>query len=757
MEENESGIVVVCRIRPLSETELVRSRDSCIEISKDNRNLKINSRNESNELTFTLDYIFPQSCSQEEVYTIAAKPAIASVFEGFNGAILAYGQTSSGKTYTMIGEETPDSSKLGIIPRIVNEIFINIEKSSDSQEFTVKVSYLEIYLEKIRDLIDPSRTNLNIQEDKLHGMIIPQLTEYSVSNAFEVYDLLTAGKGNRETGMTMMNESSSRSHAIFLITISQNNLSDYSARSGRLYLVDLAGSEKVGKTGAVGKRLEEAKNINKSLTSLGLVITALTEAKGGHVPYRDSKLTRVLQDSLGGNAKTTLILACSPSFWNEDETISTLRFGVRAKAVRNKPKVNRELTVSELKLMLIAAKEEIKKKERVIEEIRGEMGKGGEEEQALSLISFTSVDLSDSVREIEKIKESLSGEVCKNNGLVLENAEKQILIEREKKENARLHCQIAVHSDLNRDLYDQIKAKDECIKVHSIQNAYFKSENESLVKKIEKLEQCIQVLSAQNTQKEAEMKNMYEKIKSLQQIEMQSASLQSCLENERFMNSRLEQENSFLMEKIQEKLKENMNFQELEEKLTVSTEFRIKEKWLGEKRVLLEEIEQYLETVMQLKLEIGKMRRNFDKVQQNLSASQIFVESTIKDLSDSNIRAKDSYEQLSKVLLDICAEKQNNYEKSFKYSQATDLLEDKLQMYNERIGMAEEQLALINRQIQDRRSYSYGGICLPMPHIRRVIKGGRQLSNASFSPVKDHIRTNSDFAFIELLEENEEN
>jgi kinesin family protein 5 len=163
---------------------------------------------------------------------------------------------------------------------------------------------------------------------------------------------MSTGNDNRSIGVTDMNKQSSRSHSIFILTITQRNNADFSTKTGKLFLVDLAGSEKVGKTGAKGQTLDEAKTINKSLTSLGIVINTLTDGKSAHIPYRDSKLTRVLQESLGGNSKTCLIITCSPSIFNEAETISTLRFGKRAKEIKNKPKINKEVSVSELKLLL---------------------------------------------------------------------------------------------------------------------------------------------------------------------------------------------------------------------------------------------------------------------------------------------------------------------------------------------------------------------------------------------------------------------
>merc|ERR1712194_419597 len=186
-------------------------------------------------------------------------------------------------------------------------------------EFLVKVSIVEIYNERIRDLLDPKKDNLKVHEDKARGVFIGEVTESYVGCENEIFDAMRAGHYNRSMAVTNMNEHSSRSHLIFMLTVEQKNLHDRSVKVGKLHLVDLAGSEKVAKTGASGERLDEAKNINRSLSALGNVINALTDKKSTHVPYRDSKLTRVLQESLGGNAKTSLIITCSPSNFNEQE------------------------------------------------------------------------------------------------------------------------------------------------------------------------------------------------------------------------------------------------------------------------------------------------------------------------------------------------------------------------------------------------------------------------------------------------------
>lgn len=246
---------------------------------------------------------------------------------------------------------------------MLQALFGFIEDSDEHMEFAVKTAYLEIYLEKIRDLLNPKKKNLKIREDKMNGVYIDEITEEYVSEYSEVVAMMKAGNRNRETSATLMNEDSSRSHSIFMITLSQTNLRDYSSKTGKLCLVDLAGSEKVSKSGAAGLRLDEAKNINQSLSTLGKVIYNLTDGISNYIPYRDSKLTRILQDSLGGNSKTTLIITCSMSASNEAETLQTLRFGVRAKGMVNRPKVNRELTTAELKILLGKAEAQINERD----------------------------------------------------------------------------------------------------------------------------------------------------------------------------------------------------------------------------------------------------------------------------------------------------------------------------------------------------------------------------------------------------------
>lgn len=273
----------------------------------------------------------------------------------------------------MMGADIDNEEQRGIIPRIVEQMFFSISRSPENIEYTVRVSYMEIYMEKIRDLLVPQNDNLPVHEEKSRGVYVKGLREFYVASVQEVYEVMRRGGLARATAATNMNQESSRSHSIFVITITQKNVETGSAKSGQLFLVDLAGSEKVGKTGASGQTLEEAKKINKSLSALGMVINSLTDGKSTHIPYRDSKLTRILQESLGGNSRTTLIINCSPSSFNDAETISTLRFGVRAKAIKNKAKINAELSPLELKQLLKKAQNQVTTYESYLSSLEGEV------------------------------------------------------------------------------------------------------------------------------------------------------------------------------------------------------------------------------------------------------------------------------------------------------------------------------------------------------------------------------------------------
>lgn len=348
----QSSIRVICRFRPVNsrekEEDKKRTWNTKIEFPDDEHVDVCDEMRGTHHFAF--DKVFSPNTEQEIIYNDAIKSTICDVLAGFNGTLFAYGQTGSGKSFTMFGSDIFDSKLKGIIPRASQHIFQHIMHECDEVEYTIKCSFLEIYQEKICDLFDPSKQDLPIRESPKKGIYVENITEEYCADDKDIFALLKLGESNRHASFTQMNATSSRSHSVFTIFISKKDKCG-STTCGKLNLVDLAGSEKIAKTGATGDTLQEAKKINSSLSTLGQVIHALSEGNP-YIPYRDSKLTRILQESLGGNTKTTLIINCSPHGFNYDETISTLQFAQRAKTIKNMVKMNHQRSAEELRAIL---------------------------------------------------------------------------------------------------------------------------------------------------------------------------------------------------------------------------------------------------------------------------------------------------------------------------------------------------------------------------------------------------------------------
>ncbi|XP_072372770.1 kinesin-like protein KIF27 isoform X1 [Scyliorhinus torazame] len=354
----EIAVKVAVRIRPLLPKEILHNHQVCVRIVPNTQQVVIGK-----DRAFTFDFVFGQKSSQEDVYSACVKPLVISAIEGYNATVFAYGQTGSGKTYTIGGGHIASFSDelKGIIPRAIHEIFRNITEHHNT-DFHVKVSYIEVYKEELRDLLELQSTSkdIHIREDEKGNTVIIGAKECEIETPDEMLSLLEAGNAARHTGTTQMNEHSSRSHAIFTIYLNQKqpkngqpsntdeeHIIKESERSFQLIaskfcFVDLAGSERVTKTGNTGERFKESVQINSGLLALGNVISALGDPKRKsiHVPYRDTKITRLLKDSLGGNAKTVMIACISPSSSNFDESLNTLKYANRARDIRNKPIVN---------------------------------------------------------------------------------------------------------------------------------------------------------------------------------------------------------------------------------------------------------------------------------------------------------------------------------------------------------------------------------------------------------------------------------
>ncbi|XP_027162679.1 kinesin-like protein KIN-1 [Coffea eugenioides] len=338
-----SKIKVCALFRPLNQKERADHGDSICIHRVDSESFIF--KDEKEDFNFSFDRVFYPGSPQSDVYDFIALPLVQAAVDGINGAIITYGQTGAGKTYTMEGPSIMDGDEKnkGLLPKVVNGLFEAIALSDETASSMIKLSMVEIYMEKVRDLFELVNDNIQIKENRQQGIFLYGATEINVTNCTEALQSLCNGIANRAVGETQMNMASSRSHCIYMFTVQQEITKTRRMKSGKLILVDLAGSEKVEKTGAEGRVLEEAKSINKSLSALGNVINALTggsPGKSNHVPYRDSKLTRILQDVFGGKSQTALLCCCSPSPSNAPESLSTLRFGARAKHIKASIRVN---------------------------------------------------------------------------------------------------------------------------------------------------------------------------------------------------------------------------------------------------------------------------------------------------------------------------------------------------------------------------------------------------------------------------------
>ncbi|XP_011006148.1 PREDICTED: phragmoplast orienting kinesin 2-like [Populus euphratica] len=368
----EHNVQVIIRLRPLSSSEIsVQGHGKCVR-QESCQTITWTGHPESR---FTFDLVADETVSQEKMFKMAGLPMVDNCMGGYHSCMFAYGQTGSGKTHTMLGDieggTRRHSVNCGMTPRVFEYLFSRIQKEKEVRKdekikFTCKCSFLEIYNEQILDLLDPSSTNLQIREDVKKGVYVENLKEIEVASARDVLHQLIQGAANRKVAATNMNHASSRSHSVFTCIIESKWESQGVThhRFARLNLVDLAGSERQKSSGAEGERLKEATNINKSLSTLGLVImnlVSISNGKSHHVPYRDSKLTFLLQDSLGGNSKTIIIANISPSLCCSLETLSTLKFAQRAKFIKNNAIVNEDASgdVIVMRLQIQQLKKEV--------------------------------------------------------------------------------------------------------------------------------------------------------------------------------------------------------------------------------------------------------------------------------------------------------------------------------------------------------------------------------------------------------------
>ncbi|PIA52990.1 hypothetical protein AQUCO_01000689v1 [Aquilegia coerulea] len=386
-DRGEVNVQVLLRCRPLNDDEQRLNIPKVISCNEQRKEITVlqSIANKQVDRAFTFDKVFGPKAQQRAIYDHAISPIVNEVLEGFNCTVFAYGQTGTGKTYTMEGgmktKGVELSAEAGVIPRAVRQIFDILE--AQKADYSMKVTFLELYNEEITDLLAPEdctrsvddkqKKPISLMEDGKGGVIVRGLEEEVVYSANEIYSLLERGSSKRRTVDTLLNKHSSRSHAVFSITIhvKEATIGDEELiKCGKLNLVDLAGSENILRSGSREGRAREAGEINKSLLTLGRVINALVE-HSAHIPYRDSKLTRLLRDSLGGKTKTCIIATISPSLHCLEETLSTLDYACRAKNIKNKPEVNQKMSKATLLKDLYLEMERMKQDVRAAREKNG--------------------------------------------------------------------------------------------------------------------------------------------------------------------------------------------------------------------------------------------------------------------------------------------------------------------------------------------------------------------------------------------------
>ena len=361
---SKESIKVCCRFR--KEFDHAEDEYDSWGFDEENATIYYGERGTKSEKKWVYDYILIPDCTQEQMYEKVAKKTIVDFTEGYNGTIFAYGQSGSGKTYSMLGPDSvfetlassAENELYGITPRAVYQIF-NIFKDFERSgtKWKLTLSYIEIYNEKVKCLLS-KKDGLKIREDPNEGFVIPEKETMDCNSPLSVFEGINLASKNRATGATNQNERSSRSHAILQLELIYNSI-DGLVRKSHLSLVDLAGSERIAKTGAEGQRLKEAQKINQSLTTLGMVIMSLTTPGCKHIPFRNSKLTLILKDSLGGSSKTTLLCTASRLKRHSEESIQTLYFASRAKTIKNNAKKNIILSAGELQYLANGLKKEI--------------------------------------------------------------------------------------------------------------------------------------------------------------------------------------------------------------------------------------------------------------------------------------------------------------------------------------------------------------------------------------------------------------
>jgi kinesin family member 5 len=663
-------VMVHCRIRPLSEEDVKSyGRDSVMESIEQSKGLIV-LKKDYDKKTFVFDSVFDSSSTQKEIYAKVADPVVSSVLQGYNGTIFAYGQTGTGKTFTMIGSSGENK---GIIPRSMQQIFTFIQ-ASQTHSFQVKIGFLQLYMEMLQDLLHPDESKpIRIREDPDEGVYLTGVNWVNVNRVKDCMELLSIGDRNRSTAFTSMNAHSSRSHAVYMVKIEKRvkytpdqleelekkgEMPDQSMTKSTLYLVDLAGSERVKKSRASGNRLDEAKNINLALLALGNCIQALSDKKAKYVPFRDSKLTRLLEDSLGGNSKTSLIVTVGPSAGHAQETLSALQFGLRAMKIENRPELNIKVDYRALCAQLQSELDKINdgsnmfniEKEQYLEEInslKAQIEKLlAEREQMESLLEEYRKGHND-LTQFEDRKKSEMLKIQNSYKLKLEKKEAEhkkfldeidkLMLEQEKESKAKQH-QIVELKNQNKHLNNEVKQVHEELEQEKadreLRATQLISELEDLKQKLQTEKQKGQELQQEN---EKLIKSTQEKENIIQEItETSEYTKASHTQEVETLAKEIQKHQNSLEKSKQQLIQKSNEWKEKYEKLekTLQQKFLVKEK---EMMLKIEDLEKKCNSV---EFSVTQLQRENNGLKDELNAEKNNLSLNIQ----KNEKIKENYE-----------------------------------------------------------------------------------------------------------------
>ncbi|XP_022861983.1 kinesin-like protein KIN-UC isoform X3 [Olea europaea var. sylvestris] len=714
---------VAVRLRPRNSEELLDADYSdCVELQPELKRLNLRKNNWSSE-SFKFDEVLSESASQKRVYEVVAKPVVESVLDGYNGTIMAYGQTGTGKTYTLGSVGKDDASERGIMIRALEDIITNASVSD-----TVEISYLQLYMEAVQDLLAPEKINIPIVEDaKIGEVSVPGAAIIKITNLDHFLQLLQIGETNRHAANTKMNTESSRSHAILMVYIRrsahekeeidvsyQGNDSTTNRhghhlptiRKSKLLIVDLAGSERINKSGSEGHLLEEAKCINLSLTSLGKCINALAE-HSPHIPTRDSKLTRLLRDSFGGSARTSLIVTIGPSSRNYAETTSTIMFGQRAMKVVNTVKLKEEFDYESLCRTLENQVDhlnaEIDRQQKLREKDNNEIEKKLKEFQKSSAEAEKSLvvrteflekentqlksDTKGLVKELDSLKEQ-------NSMLLNEITRVQTSLKNSKfleKENTRLELML---NDVLKDLNSQ------------------KDHNDFMHSEVARLE-----MNLKNSKLQQLENSTYQKLlaDTTQMYEKKIADLMKQLENECARSDNAEEQ----LERMKKRLSDADKSLQMEN--------------AGYQRALAETTRMYEERIAELNQQLEDEHAHFDGVEEQLhstekllndnqNAVKIYEE---KEILELRMRLEEMHEAAVHELQQLNMEYKNLQLEKEGLSDELHTMRQNLQVEEKRRKQAENELLNIKKIVPE----SEDAIEVKKPYMQEISKGSSAFHN----------------------------